>query len=96
MCASEVREVLTEGRPIVCRSCDSQVLDQEAITNTNDEGIRLREQKKSGQTGEHWWPKLGGLPWPSSKTLVVKLKLLEWLNKDPLVKIVIFTQYLGM
>jgi hypothetical protein len=106
-CARDVEENLKDEIPGSCSSCANDVSglvsipDDDEIDDSNDNngstpGDTLPVKRKKKTKPNPWWPTLPGLPMPSSKGLAVKLKVLEWLHADPNVKIVIFTQYLGM
>jgi hypothetical protein len=98
MCAEEVEATIGDHVFSGCRECDAEVLRIEKLDHQQLTPSIQPRKKKRGKAGagEHWWPKLGGLPMPSHKGMVVKLKLLEWLHEDPTVKIVAFAQYLGV
>jgi SNF2 family DNA or RNA helicase len=42
------------------------------------------------------WLELNGEVLPSAKTIAVKAQILEWIEEDPEVKIIIYSQFIGM
>jgi hypothetical protein len=96
-CSKELEENEIEEIASTCRGCGSVVSGLENITEDEDATLaHALGSKKKKKRPNPWWPTLPGLPMPSSKGLAVKLKVLEWLHAEPNVKIVVFTQYVGM
>ena len=57
-----------------------------------------KRHKSSSEAGGNdlGWLTLPGPPLPSTKTRAVKAQLLNWFAQDPSVKVIVFTQFLGM
>ncbi|GAM88540.1 hypothetical protein ANO11243_065730 [Dothideomycetidae sp. 11243] len=86
----------------VCEECNAVFAHVEPA---DDEVRNFASQQKNGKSGRKKarlppgiedWLEASGEMIPSSKTMVVKTQILEWQEKVPDDKIIIFTQWLGM
>ncbi|KAK0357162.1 hypothetical protein LTS02_000696 [Friedmanniomyces endolithicus] len=77
---------------------DNEGSTSESLTNVvQAKGkVKGKGKKKSKDDEMEDWISLKGDILPSSKTMATKAQILEWLEKDPDCKIIIFTQFLPM
>lgn len=108
-CSSELRRDLAKGHgdclAIGCEQEPDGVEDLDAGTSEAEaEPASGAQPSDNGQASEksgnasviNDWMLMKGVPMPSTKMVVIKLKILEWLWKDPSVKCIIFSRSLGM
>lgn len=73
---------------------------EQAAFNIDSPVFSAQERKRKNSTdvegNELGWLTLPGPPLPSTKTRAVKAQLLNWFEEDPGVKVIVFTQFLGM
>lgn len=69
-----------------------------AYDNITDstEGEKLSLTGKSKKSTMQSWATMRGEVLPSVKTVAVKCQILEWLEEDPNVKIIIYSQWIPM
>ncbi len=65
-------------------------------TSPTDDPTMRSPSKKKAKEDQIDWLGLKGEVLPSAKTLAVKAQVLEWINDDPDVKIIIYTQWIPM
>lgn len=86
--------VIGQCRP--CKAAITHLQDIEEDDSFQDEASWPGKNRKRQIPAKYQWAKQGGQQWTSSKTKAVKLKVVSYIAEDPEVKVVIFTQYLGM
>ena len=78
-------------------------LDEEEDVETVAQSTRSQTKKKNNQQKsipgqesieEHWIST--SIVLPSAKTVAIKAQILNWIEKNPQVKIIVYTQFLAM
>jgi SNF2 family DNA or RNA helicase len=68
----------------------------EIIANTSQEGFGIRSRAPKEKTEVENWIQMRGPVLPSAKTVALKARVLSWIEEDPDVKIIVFSQFLPM
>jgi SNF2 family DNA or RNA helicase len=83
-----------------CKACDQidiETLEEDTATEDEDrEGLRRRKRKGCHDKSKDWIDLQGLDILPSSKTIAIKAQIINWLEEDPKVKIIIYTQFIDM
>ncbi|GAB7362217.1 hypothetical protein MBLNU230_g2242t1 [Neophaeotheca triangularis] len=86
VCA-ECGSTYDETRPI-----DQKMLEDAATSNPDESGTSRSKKKETVDD----WTKMSGPVLPSAKTVAMKAQILNWLSEDPKVKIIVYTQFIGL
>jgi SNF2 family DNA or RNA helicase len=85
-----------ESKP--CDKFDIDTLEENSATNSDSdrESLRRHGRKKDVRKKKDWIDMAGPDILPSSKTMAIKAQIINWIEKTPEVKIIIYTQFIDM
>jgi SNF2 family DNA or RNA helicase len=64
--------------------------------SADDEKVALTGKSKNKKSNLQNWLNMRGEVLPSAKTIAVKAQVLEWIEEDPTVKIIVYSQWIPM
>jgi SNF2 family DNA or RNA helicase len=68
----------------------------ENLANSSQDGFGTRSKAIKEKSGMENWTQMRGPILPSAKTIALKARILSWIEEDPDVKIIVFSQFLPM
>jgi SNF2 family DNA or RNA helicase len=85
----------TDSKP--CDKFDLDAVDEDSDTSDEDrERLRRHKKNERGDKCKDWIDMQGLDILPSSKTIAIKAQIINWIEEDPKVKIIIYTQFIDM
>ena len=98
LCATCMNDTKAMRFCIICgKPADEiRVADATGILESINGSVSQAKLKESQRDSSKDWLRLPGVPMPSTKTIALKLQILDWLEEQPDAKIIVFTQFRDM
>jgi SNF2 family DNA or RNA helicase len=92
---SECGIIFNDAKPCDSFNLDTLEHNSSVASDSNNEQLKKNRPKDKGEHKD-WIDLAGSNILPSSKTIAIKAQILNWIEENPGVKIIIYTQFIDM